>query len=48
MVHRVAPEFVLRRGRLVGCVENRGYAGSGKFPAEWCGAERDVTREVRP
>ena len=31
VVHRVAPEFVLRRGRLVGCVENRGYAGSGVF-----------------
>lgn len=33
VVHRVAREFVLRRGRLVGCVENRGYAGSGAFVA---------------
>jgi type IV secretion system protein VirB9 len=31
VVHRVAPAFVLRRGRLVGCVENRGYAGSGRW-----------------
>jgi type IV secretion system protein VirB9 len=29
VVHRVGPTFVLRRGKLVGCVENRGYAGSG-------------------
>jgi type IV secretion system protein VirB9 len=29
VVHRVAGKFVLRRGGLVGCVENRGYAGSG-------------------
>jgi type IV secretion system protein VirB9 len=31
VVHRVAPAFVLRRGSLVGCVENRGYAGSGRW-----------------
>jgi type IV secretion system protein VirB9 len=33
VVHRVAPKFVLRRGLLVGCVENRGYAGSGAWVA---------------
>ena len=47
VVHRVAPRFVLRRGRLVGCVENRGYAGSG----EWLGngaLEPNDTREVQP
>jgi len=47
VVHRVAPRFVLRRGRLVGCVENRGYAGSG----EWLGngaSDPQVVREVAP
>jgi len=47
VVHRVAPEFVLRRGRLVGCVENRGFAGSGEFLPSGTAAV-DVTREVRP
>ena len=46
VVHRVAPEFVLRRGRLVGCVENRGFAGSGEFLPSGAVAV-DVTREVR-
>jgi len=31
VVHRVAGKFVLRRGQLVGCVENRGYSGSGAW-----------------
>jgi type IV secretion system protein VirB9 len=47
VVHRVAPKFVLRRGRLVGCVENRGYAGSGNWVSGGA-LERDVSREVRP
>jgi type IV secretion system protein VirB9 len=47
VVHRVAPKLVLRRGRLVGCVENRGYAGSGNWVSGGViGA--DVAREVRP
>lgn len=29
VVHRIAHRFVLRRGRLVGCVVNRRFAGSG-------------------
>lgn len=29
VVHRIAHRFVLRRGALVGCVVNRGFAGSG-------------------
>jgi len=47
VVHRVAAKFVLRRGRLVGCVENRGYAGSG----HWLGngtLDPNDTREVQP
>jgi type IV secretion system protein VirB9 len=47
VLHRVAPRFVLRRGRLVGCIENRGYAGSG----EWLGngaLDPNDRREVQP
>lgn len=29
VIHRVAPRLVLRRGRLAGCIVNKGYAGSG-------------------
>jgi type IV secretion system protein VirB9 len=47
VVHRVASAFVLRRGQLVGCVENRGYAGSGAFLPGGA-VESAVEREVRP
>jgi type IV secretion system protein VirB9 len=30
IIHRVAQRFILRRGRLTGCVVNRGYVGGGK------------------
>jgi type IV secretion system protein VirB9 len=30
VIHRVAKRFILRRGKLTGCVLNRGYAGGGK------------------
>jgi type IV secretion system protein VirB9 len=30
IIHRVAQRFILRRGKLSGCVVNRGYAGGGK------------------
>jgi type IV secretion system protein VirB9 len=29
IVHRVARRFVLRRGKLTGCISNRGYGGGG-------------------
>ena len=29
VVHRVARQFVLRRGRLAGCIVNQGFGGSG-------------------
>lgn len=29
VVHRVARQFVLRRGRLTGCIVNQGFGGSG-------------------
>ena len=30
IVHRVAQQFILRRGRLTGCIVNRNYVGGGK------------------
>jgi type IV secretion system protein VirB9 len=33
IVHRVARQFVLRRGGLVGCVVNRGFPSSGRAVA---------------
>ncbi len=30
VIHRVAQRFILRRGKLTGCVVNRGFAGGGK------------------
>lgn len=30
VVHRVARQFVLRRGALTGCIVNKGYSGSGE------------------
>ncbi len=33
IVHRVARAFVLRRGKLTGCVVNKGFRGAGERPA---------------
>jgi type IV secretion system protein VirB9 len=30
IIHRVAREFIVRRGRLTGCIVNRGFAGTGE------------------
>jgi type IV secretion system protein VirB9 len=30
VVHRLAPQFILRRGALVACVVNRGFSGAGE------------------
>jgi type IV secretion system protein VirB9 len=30
VIHRVAREFVVRRGRLTGCIVNKGFAGAGE------------------
>jgi type IV secretion system protein VirB9 len=46
VVHRVAPKFVLRRGALVGCVDNRGYAGAGRWVAS-ATADTSAVREIR-
>lgn len=45
VVHRVAARFVLRRGKLVGCVLNRGFAGSG-LPSSTGTASPEVRRNV--
>jgi type IV secretion system protein VirB9 len=29
VIHRVAPKFILRRGRLTGCIVNKGFGGAG-------------------
>lgn len=47
VIHRVAKTFVLRRGQLVGCVENRGYAGSGNYRPSGT-TDPGVVREVKP
>ena len=30
VIHRIARRFILRRGRLTGCIVNEGFAGSGR------------------
>lgn len=30
VIHRVAPRFILRRGRLTGCIVNKAFSGSGE------------------
>ena len=29
MIHRLAPKFILRRGRSIGCIVNKGFYGTG-------------------
>ena len=50
VIHRVARQFVLRRGRLVACLQNRGFDGGGeRLPSETVvpGIVRS-TKEVSP
>jgi type IV secretion system protein VirB9 len=44
VIHRVASRFIVRRGRLTGCIVNKGYAGSGERLESGTIAP-DVTRE---
>jgi type IV secretion system protein VirB9 len=30
IIHRVAAKFIVRRGKLTGCVVNKGFVGSGE------------------
>ena len=50
LIHRVAARFIVRRGRLTGCIVNKGFAGSGAALGSGTVAP-EVTRErkdVRP
>jgi type IV secretion system protein VirB9 len=44
LIHRVAPKFIIRRGRLTGCIVNKGFEGSGDVLKSGTVAP-DVTRE---
>ena len=46
IIHRVAREFILRRGKLTGCVVNRGFSGgSDRLPSGTVAP--DVDRRIR-
>src|SRR5204863_7174448 len=50
LIHRVAARFIVRRGKLTGCVVNKGFAGSGAALRSGT-VTPEVTRErkgVRP
>jgi type IV secretion system protein VirB9 len=44
VIHRIAPKFIVRRGRLTGCIVNQGFAGSGERLDSGT-ISPDVTRE---
>jgi type IV secretion system protein VirB9 len=46
VVHRIARQFVLRRGALIGCILNRGFAGVGEA-LESETVSPDVERTIR-
>jgi type IV secretion system protein VirB9 len=50
VIHRLAPKLILRRGRLTGCIVNKGFAGAGQRLQSGTVSplvERDV-KEARP
>jgi type IV secretion system protein VirB9 len=47
VIHRIGHRFVLRRGDLVGCIENRHFTGGGKRSVSGT-VKADVLRETRP
>ena len=46
LIHRVAPRFIVRRGKLTGCIVNKGFGGSGDRLKSGTVAP-DVTRESK-
>jgi len=46
VIHRIARRFVVRRGKLTGCIVNKGFDGSGAAPASGTVAP-DVERTTR-
>ncbi|CAG7857042.1 hypothetical protein MCAMS1_01749 [biofilm metagenome] len=47
VIHRIARRFILRRGNLVGCIENRSFTGGGKR-LDTHTVKQDVIRETKP
>jgi type IV secretion system protein VirB9 len=50
VIHRVAPKFIIRRGRLTGCIVNKGFQGAGERLESGTvspNVERD-SKETRP
>jgi type IV secretion system protein VirB9 len=50
VIHRVAPKFIIRRGRLTGCIVNKGFQGAGERLESGTlspNVERDA-KEIRP
>ena len=47
VIHRIGRRFVLRRGDLVGCIENRQFTGGAKRTASGT-IKQDVIRETQP
>ena len=50
VIHRLARHFILRRGKLVGCVTNKGFIGSGERLESGTVSPQvhRQTREIRP
>ena len=46
IVHRVARRFILRRGKLTGCIVNHGFVGGGARLASGT-VDPDVVRHVQ-
>lgn len=46
VIHRVAPKFIIRRGKLTGCIVNKGFTGAGER-LESGTLSPDVERERR-
>jgi type IV secretion system protein VirB9 len=50
VIHRLARHFILRRGKLVGCIVNKGYSGAGeRVPSGTVSPQvRRATKEMAP
>ena len=50
VIHRVSRTFKVRRGRLVGCIVNKGFTGGGERleSGTVAPAVERITKQVRP
>ena len=46
VIHRVARQFIVRRGKLTGCIVNKGFGGAGERLNSYT-VSPDVSRDVR-